>query len=141
MASNQAPNPDYDLSSPIASTTGLRQSLTSYGDAHFSLFLRKVFIKALGYSEDALSRPIVGIVNTYSSFNPCHANIPQLIDAVKRGVQLGGGLAVVFPTISLHESFASPTSMYLRNLMSMDTEEMVRAQPCDAVVLIGGESS
>ncbi|KAK0388992.1 hypothetical protein NLU13_2569 [Sarocladium strictum] len=137
-SAKKAANPDYDLERPISSTTGLRQGLTSYGDAHFSLFLRKVFIKALGYSEDALSRPIVGIVNTYSSFNPCHANIPQLIDAVKRGVQLGGGLAVDFPTISLHESFSSPTSMYLRNLMSMDTEEMVRAQPCDAVVLIGG---
>jgi dihydroxy-acid dehydratase len=134
-------NPDYDLSRPIPPDAGgLRQGLTSYGDAHFSLFLRKVFIKALGYSEDALSRPIIGIVNTYSSFNPCHANVPQLIDAVKRGVQLNGGLAVDFPTISLHESFASPTSMFLRNLMSMDTEEMVRAQPCDAVVLIGGAS-
>lgn len=134
-------NPDYDLSRPLVfNGSGLRQGLTSYGDAHFSLFLRKVFIKALGYSEDALSRPIIGIVNTYSSFNPCHANIPQLIDAVKRGVQFSGGLAVDFPTISLHEAFSSPTSMYLRNLMSMDTEEMIRAQPCDAVVLIGGQS-
>lgn len=133
------PPGDYDLSTPIpTNSTGLRQGLTSYGDAHFSLFLRKVFIKALGYSEDALSRPIIGVVNTYSSFNPCHATVPQLIDAVKRGVQLAGGLAIDFPTISLHESFSSPTSMYLRNLMSMDTEEMVKAQPCDAVVLIGG---
>ncbi|KAI1328983.1 dihydroxy-acid/6-phosphogluconate dehydratase [Xylariaceae sp. FL0255] len=131
-------NQDYDLSRPITSTQGLRQGLTSYGDAHFSLFLRKVFIKALGYSEDALSRPIVGIVNTYSGFNPCHSNVPQLIEAVKRGVHLAGGLAVEFPTISLHESFASPTSMFLRNLMSMDTEEMIRAQPVDAVVLVGG---
>ncbi|KAH7311664.1 dihydroxy-acid/6-phosphogluconate dehydratase [Stachybotrys elegans] len=138
MAEQNPPNSDYDLSKPIEPAVGLRQGLTSYGDAHFSLFLRKVFIKALGYSEDALSRPIVGIVNTYSSFNPCHGNIPQLLDAVKRGVQLSGGLAVDFPTISLHESFASPTSMYLRNLMSMDTEEMITAQPCDAVVLIGG---
>jgi dihydroxy-acid dehydratase len=134
-------NSDYDLSQPLAANgTGMRQGLTSYGDAHFSLFLRKVFIKALGYSDDALSRPIIGIVNTYSSFNPCHANIPQLIEAVKRGVQLSGGLAVDFPTISIHESFSSPTSMFLRNLMSMDTEEMIRAQPCDAVILIGGES-
>ncbi|KAK1834002.1 dihydroxy-acid/6-phosphogluconate dehydratase [Podospora conica] len=132
-------NPDYDLSTPIdANATGLRQNLPGYGDAHFSLFLRKVFIKALGYSEDALSRPIIGIVNTYSAFNPCHSNVPQLIDAVKRGVQLSGGLALDFPTISLHESFSSPTSMYLRNLMSMDTEEMIQAQPVDAVVLIGG---
>ena len=132
-------NADYNLSHPITSSTGLRQNLPSYGDAHFSLFLRKVFIKALGYTEDALSRPVIGIVNTYSSFNPCHANIPQLIDAVKRGVQLNGGLAIDFPTISIHEAFSSPTSMYLRNLMSMDTEEMIAAQPCDAVVLIGGE--
>ena len=139
----EVPNSDYDLTAPLDPNggVGLRQGLTSYGDAHFSLFLRKVFIKALGYSEDALSRPIIGIVNTYSSFNPCHANIPQLIDAVKRGVQLNGGLAIDFPTISIHESFASPTSMYLRNLMSMDTEEMIRAQPCDAVVLIGGLSA
>jgi dihydroxy-acid dehydratase len=134
-----AANPDYDLTTAInPNGVGLRQKLTSYGDAHFSLFMRKLFIKAMGYSEDALSRPIVGIVNTYSSFNPCHANIPQLIDAVKRGVQLNGGLAIDFPTISLHESFAAPTSMYLRNLMSMDTEEMIRAQPVDSVVLIGG---
>lgn len=133
-------NKDYDLSTPLPSNGhGLRQSLTSYGDAHFSLFMRKLFIKAMGFSEDALSRPIIGIVNTYSAFNPCHANIPHLIDAVKRGVQLNGGLAMDFPTISLHESFAAPTSMYLRNLMSMDTEEMVRGQPVDAVILIGGE--
>ncbi|KAH7162140.1 dihydroxy-acid/6-phosphogluconate dehydratase [Dactylonectria estremocensis] len=131
-------NMDYDLDTPITSKVGLRQGLASYGDPHFSLFLRKVFIKALGYSEDALSRPIIGIVNTYSSFNPCHANVPQLIEAVKRGVQLNGGLAIDFPTISIAESFSSPTSMYLRNLMSMDTEEMISAQPCDAVVLIGG---
>ena len=131
-------SPDYDLCKPIESNSGLRQGLTSYGDAHFSLFLRKVFIKALGYSEDALSRPIIGVINTYSSFSPCHGNVPQLIEAVKRGVQLNGGLCIDFPTISLHESFTSPTSMFLRNLMSMDTEEMIRAQPVDACVMIGG---
>lgn len=129
---------DYDLSTPISSTSGLRQGLTSYGDAHFSLFLRKVFVKALGYSEDALSRPIIGIINTYSGYNPCHGNVPQLIEAAKRGIHLNGGLAVEFPTISVHESFSYPTSMFLRNLMSMDTEEMIRAQPMDACVMIGG---
>ncbi|KAI7156188.1 dihydroxy-acid and 6-phosphogluconate dehydratase [Hortaea werneckii] len=128
---------DYDLNQSI-SGAGLRQGLTSYGDTHFSLFLRKVFIKAAGYGEDALSRPIVGIINTGSGFNPCHANVPQLIEAVKRGVQLQGGLAIEFPTISLHESFAAPTSMFLRNLMSMDTEEMIKAQPLDVCVAIGG---
>ena len=117
---------------------GLEKGLTSYGDRAFSLFLRKAFIKGAGYTDDALARPVVGIANTASGFNPCHGNAPQLLDAVKRGVMLSGGLPIEFPTISIHESFAHPTSMYLRNLMSMDTEEMIRAQPMDAVVLIGG---
>ncbi len=118
--------------------TGLRKGLTSYGDDGFSLFLRRAFIKAMGYSDDALSRPIVGIVDTSSAYNACHGNVPQLIDAAKRGVMLAGGLPMTFPTISIHESFAHPTSMFLRNLMAIDTEEMVRAQPMDAVVMIGG---
>ena len=102
------------------------------------MFLRKAFIKGLGLSDDALSRPVIGIANTFSGYNACHGNVPDLIEAVKRGVMLAGGLPVEFPTISLHESFAYPTSMYLRNLMAMDTEEMIRAQPMDSVVLIGG---
>ena len=118
--------------------TGMRRGLTAYGDEEFSLFLRKAFIKAMGYSDDALERPIVGITNTFSGFNACHRTVPELIEAVKRGVMLAGGLPVEFPTITLHESFAYPTSMYLRNLMAIDAEEMIRAQPLDAVVLIGG---
>ena len=116
----------------------MRRNLTSYGDADFSLYLRKAFIKAMGYTEDSLGRTVIGIANTFSGYNPCHANVPDIIDAVKRGVMLAGGLPIEFPTISLHESFAYPTSMFLRNLMSMDTEEMMRAQPMDAVVLVGG---
>jgi len=119
-------------------TTGLRKGLTSYGDDGFSLFLRRAFIKAMGYSDDALSRPIVGIIDTGSAYNACHGNMAVLIEAAKRGVMLAGGLPMTFPTISIHESFAHPTSMFLRNLMAMDTEEMVRAQPMDAVVMIGG---
>src|SRR3954468_24517786 len=117
---------------------GLRKGLTSYGDDEFSLFLRKAFIKAMGYSDDALERPIVGVTNTYSEYNPCHGNVPDLIEAVKRGVMLAGGLPMVFPTATVHESFAYPTAMYVRNLMAMDTEEMIKAQPMDSVVLIGG---
>ena len=116
----------------------MKKGLTSYGDAGFSLFLRKAFIKGAGYTDKALERPVIGIANTGSSYNPCHGNMPQLIEAVKRGIMLAGGLPMDFPTISVHESFAAPTSMYLRNLMSMDTEEMIRAQPMDTVVLIGG---
>ena len=121
-----------------AAKSGMRKGLTAYGDEGFSLFLRKAFIKAMGYTDDALDRPIVGITNTFSGFNACHRNVPELIEAVKRGVMLAGGLPVEFPVITLHESFAYPTSMYLRNLMSVDTEEMMRGQPVDSVVLIGG---
>ena len=117
---------------------GLKKGLTSYGDSAFSLFLRKAFIKGMGYTDDALDRPIVGVVDTFSAYNACHANVPDLVEAVKRGVMLAGALPVPFPTISIHESFAFPTSMFTRNLMSMDTEEMIRAQPMDAVVMIGG---
>ncbi|HEY9445548.1 MAG TPA: dihydroxy-acid dehydratase, partial [Burkholderiales bacterium] len=117
---------------------GMQRNLTAYGDEGFSLFLRRAFIKAMGYTDDALARPIIGITNTYSGFNACHRTVPELIEAVKRGVMLAGGLPVDFPTISLHESFAHPTSMYLRNLMAIDAEEMIRGQPVDAVVLIGG---
>ena len=118
--------------------TGMRQGLATYGDAGFSLFLRTAFLKAGGYTDDALDRPIVGITNTFSDYNPCHGNVPDLIEAVKRGVMLAGAMPMVFPTVSIHESFSHPTSMFLRNLMAMDTEEMVRAQPMDSVVLIGG---
>src|SRR5260221_6383421 len=118
--------------------SGMRKGLTSYGDSDFSLFLRKAFIKGAGYTDEALERPIVGIANTASAFNPCHGNAPQLVEAVKRGVMLAGGLPVDFPTISIHESFAHPTSMYLRNLMSMDTDKMIRTQRMDAEVMICG---
>ncbi|EPC01441.1 dihydroxy-acid dehydratase [Litchfieldella anticariensis FP35 = DSM 16096] len=117
---------------------GMSTRLTNYGDEGFSLFLRKAFIKGMGYTDDALSRPVIGIANTYSGYNACHGNVDALVESVKRGVMLAGGLPIDFPTISLHESFSHPTSMYLRNLMALDTEEMIRAQPMDAVVLIGG---
>ena len=118
--------------------SGFSDKLPSYGDEEFSRYLRTVFLKSMGYTDEALDRPIIGIANTYSAYNSCHATVPILLDAIKRGIMLAGGLPFEFPVISLHESFSTPTSMYLRNLMSMDTEEMIRAQPMDAVVLIGG---
>ena len=117
---------------------GMRKGLTKYGDDEFALFLRKSFIKGAGYGDDALSRPVIGIINTYSDFNPCHGNADELTQRVKAGIEAAGALPMAFPTISLHEAFSFPTSMYLRNLMSMDTEEMLHALPLDSVVLIGG---
>jgi dihydroxy-acid dehydratase len=117
---------------------GLRSRLAQYGDEEFALFLRRGFLKGAGYTDEALDRPIVGILSTASDFNPCHATAGRLAEAAARGVRLMGALPFVFPTVSLHEAFSFPTSMLLRNLMAMDVEEMVRALPLDAVVLIGG---
>jgi dihydroxy-acid dehydratase len=122
----------------IAMKKGLRSRVTQYGDDEFALFLRRGFLKGAGYTDEALDRPIVGILSTASDFNPCHGTAPRVAEAIARGVRLAGGLPFVFPTVSLHESFAFPTSMLLRNLMALDAEEMIRAQPLDAVVLIGG---
>ena len=118
--------------------SGIKSGLTNYGDPEFSVYIRKAFAKAMGYSDQELERPIVGIINTFSGFNSCHHNFADLIEAVKRGVLSHGGLPIEFPTISLGEMFTAPTTMMFRNLMAMDTEEMIRAQPMDGVVLLGG---
>ena len=117
---------------------GLEHGLTNYGDRDFSLYLRRSFAQSMGYSRAMLTKPVVGIAYTPSGFNNCHRHFPELLDAVKRGVLAAGALPIEFPTISLGEVFLSPTSLKYRNLMSIDTEEMVRAQPMDAVVLMGG---
>ncbi len=117
---------------------GMRRNLTNYGDPEFAAYLRRSFARSMGYSKDMLERPIVGIAQSASGFNNCHRYVPELTEAVKRGVLKSGGLPIDFPTISLGEVFLSPTSLMFRNLMAMDVEEMVRAQPMDAVVLIGG---
>ncbi|WP_298727418.1 IlvD/Edd family dehydratase [uncultured Ferrovibrio sp.] len=122
----------------MADPTGMRRNLANYGDAGFSVFLRKAFIKAMGYTDEALDKPIIGIVDTNSGYNACHRNVPDLIEAASRGVMLAGGIPIPFPVISIQESFSNPTSMYLRNLMALDVEEMIRAQPMDAVILLGG---
>jgi dihydroxy-acid dehydratase len=118
--------------------TGIASGLTNYGDRDFSLYLRRSFARSMGYSGAMLEKAVVGIAYTPSGFNNCHRHFPEMLEAVKRGVLAAGALPIEFPTISLGEVFLSPTSMKFRNLMAMDTEEMVRAQPMDAVVLMGG---
>ena len=119
-------------------TQGLEHGLTNYGDRDFSLYLRRSFAQSMGYSREFLAKPVVGIAYTPSGFNNCHRHFPELLEAVRRGVLAAGALPIDFPTISLGEVFLSPTSLKYRNLMSIDTEEMIRAQPMDAVVLMGG---
>jgi dihydroxy-acid dehydratase len=117
---------------------GIRRGLTNYGDPAFSLFIRGAYARGGGLTEEDLARPVIGIAQTWSEFNPCHRHLGEVAAAVKRGVWQAGGLPLEFPTISLGEIFLSPTSMLFRNLMAMDTEEMILGQPMDGVVLLGG---
>jgi dihydroxy-acid dehydratase len=122
----------------MTSTAGLDHGLTDYGDRDFSRYLRRSFALSMGYSRAMLDKPTVGIAYTGSDYNNCHRHFPELLAAVKRGVLAAGALPLEFPTISLGEVFLTPTSLKYRNLMAIDTEEMIRAQPMDSVVLMGG---
>jgi len=117
---------------------GVRRGLTNYGDPDFSMFVRGAFARGMGLTGEDLARPVIGLAQTWSEFNPCHRHLREVAEAVKRGVWQAGGLPLEFPTISLGEIFLSPTSMLFRNLMAMDTEEMILGQPMDGVVLLGG---
>jgi dihydroxy-acid dehydratase len=118
--------------------SGIYRGLVSYGDPEFSKYLRRAFLHASGRSPESLDRPVIGIATSASDFNPCHRQQPELVKSVARGIIAAGGLPMEFPTISLGESFLEPTAMVYRNLMAMDVEELVRAQPMDGVVLVGG---
>jgi len=119
-------------------TRGIARGLTDYGDPDFSLFIRGAYARGAGLTAEDLRRPVIGIAQTWSEFNPCHRHLREVAEAVKRGVLQAGGLPLEFPTISLGEIYLSPTSMLFRNLMAMDTEEMILSQPMDGVVLLGG---
>jgi dihydroxy-acid dehydratase len=122
----------------VSDKNGLSKGPTGYGDPDFASYLRRSFAKSMGYSNEILGRPIIGIATSASGFNNCHRLMPELVESAKRGVLAAGGLPITFPTISLGEAFLHPTSMMFRNLMSMDVEEMIRAQPMSAVILVGG---
>ena len=119
-------------------TRGIHQGPTSYGDPGFSRFVRSVFLASAGYDDTDTDRPIIGVGHSMSDFTPCHREMPALLDAVKRGVAQAGGVPMTFPTASLGEVFLNPTSMMFRNLLALEVEELVRAQPMDATVLLGG---
>ena len=96
-------------------------------------------IMQMGYApEDWVGRPIIAIVNTWSDINPCHAHFKQRVEDVKRGVLQAGGFPIELPAISLSENFVKPTTMMYRNLLAMETEELLRSHPVDGVVLMGG---
>ena len=96
-------------------------------------------VKQMGYSrEDWSGKPIIGIINTWSEINSCHTHFRQRADEIKRGVWQAGGFPIEMPAISLAEPFQKPSTMMYRNLLAMETEELLRSYPCDGVVLMGG---
>lgn len=121
-----------------AQPRGLDRGFAGYSDVGFSRYLRNAFLAGAGYDQHDVDKPVVGIANLTSDYNPCHRLMPGLVEQVARGVLEAGGLPLVFPTASLGESFLNPTSMVYRNLLAIETEEMLRAQPMDAAVLLGG---
>lgn len=93
----------------------------------------------MGYSaEDWKGKPVIGIINTWSDINPCHTHFKQRVEDVKRGVLQAGGFPIELPALSLAEQFVKPTTMLYRNMLAMDTEELIRCHPVDGVVLMGG---
>ena len=112
------------------------RSQTFFNEEGVAGLTHRAFTAAMGYDSADMARPLIGICNTWSELNNCNVHLRALAEAVKRGVLQAGGLPLEFPTISLGEIYLSPTSMLYRNLAAMDTEEMIRGNPLDGVVLL-----
>src|ERR1700691_5554603 len=111
----------------------------SYGPKTRDGFIHRSWMKSEGLPDDVFDgRPVVGICNTWSELTPCNAGLRDIADCVKRGVWEAGGLPLEFPVMSLGETQMRPTAMLFRNLLAMETEEAIRANPIDAVVVLGG---
>src|SRR3989337_4295595 len=88
--------------------------------------------------EDSAGKPVIAIINTWSDINPCHAHFRSRAEEVKRGVWQAGGFPIELPAMSLAEVFVKPTTMLYRNLLAMETEELLRSHPLDGAILMGG---
>jgi len=119
-------------------STKLRSYSWFNGKEYYN-FSRRANVRALGVSREAFhGKPVIGICNSFSELNNCNAHLRQVAEAVKRGVWAAGGFPLEFPVISLGEQYMKPTTMLFRNLMAMDVEESIRANPVDGVVLLSG---
>ena len=129
--------PDNGPAKPAAGGGGFRSALT-YGKLDKDGFIHRSWMKNQGFPDRVFDgRPVIGICQTFSEFNPCHSHLRDIAEAVKRGVWEAGGLPLEFPTISLGETQMRPTAMLFRNLMAMDVEESIRAYAMDGVILLG----
>ncbi|RMI46429.1 L-arabinonate dehydratase [Streptomyces triticirhizae] len=110
-----------------------------WGTEGLRSFSHRARTRQLGYlPEEHLGKPVIAIVNTWSDINPCHQHLRERAEAVKRGVWQAGGFPLEFPVATLSETFQKPTPMLYRNLLSMETEELLRSYPVDGAVLLGG---
>jgi L-arabonate dehydrase len=115
------------------------RSYSWFNGKEYYNFSRRANLRALGISREAFQgKPVIGICNSFSELNNCNAHLRQVADAVKRGVWAAGGFPLEFPVMSLGEQYMKPTTMLFRNLMAMDVEESIRANPVDGVVLLCG---
>jgi dihydroxy-acid dehydratase len=116
-----------------------RRSGSWLGDGGKNGFIARHHLRQMGMSGAQFDgRPVVGIANTWSELTPCNAHLRLLAEDVRRGIQQAGGLALEFPVLSLGEPFLRPTSMMYRNMAAMELEELLRANPLDAVVVLTG---
>ena len=124
----------------MSTNTGKKlRSQEWWSQPNYESFVRRAWLRAEGFSSEVFEgRPVIGICNSWSELNNCNAHLRTVAEAVKRGVWAAGGFPLEFPTISLGEVFMRPTSMLYRNLMAMDVEESIRANPLDGVVLLCG---
>jgi len=127
-----------DTQIPTRRTGGLRSSQW-FGSDGRNGFVHRSWIRNEGFGEELFDgRPVIGIANTFSELTPCNAHLRTVAEAVKRGVLLAGGFPLEFPVMSLGETMLRPTAMLFRNLMAMELEESLRANPLDGVVLLSG---
>ncbi|HEV3202166.1 MAG TPA: IlvD/Edd family dehydratase [Bryobacteraceae bacterium] len=125
---------------PVAMNSRPLRSAQWFQTTEYYAFARRAWLRSEGFTPAIFEegKPVIGIANSWSELNNCNLHLKSVAEAVKRGVWLAGGFPLEFPTISLGEMFIKPTAMLLRNLMAMDVEEMIRTQPLDGVVLLGG---
>ncbi|MDP6517036.1 MAG: dihydroxy-acid dehydratase, partial [Alphaproteobacteria bacterium] len=123
----------------MSDKNGKLRSSGWFGGKDMMGFVHRSWMKNQGFGADNFDgRPVIGIANSMSEVTPCNAHLGRVAEAVKRGVWKAGGFPLVFPTMSLGETVMRPTTMLFRNLMAMDVEESIRANPFDGVVLLCG---
>ena len=145
MARDPLPPPELEPGAVPDGPQAVRREPSSlrsarwFGPADLRSFGHRSRAMQMGYApEEWTGKPVIAILNTWSDLQPCHAHFKHRVDDVKRGILMAGGFPVELPAISVSESFVKPTTMLYRNMLAMETEELLRSHPVDGAVLMGG---